>query len=289
MFKALRGKRQSDSAARWLEYIHGFEQKQSIVRDSVCTEAVIKGNECTFLVADSGNAEAQTRGPNGLIPARGDNNAQPTATLREWHDLVRKPNFNVFASQGNQIRIMQNTTMAVVNRKIDQDIIAALNTGTLNTGAAAVASMDLVTKAKTILGNNEVPWDGNVCALISSSFEGYLEGIESYASADYVNVRPLPTSDAAWNDTKKAKIWRGIKWIVHPRLPGKGTNAEKCFMYHRDAVGHGMNRDDMDVAVGYDREQAYSWSRVSADMGSQKLQNQGIVVMNHDGSAHVSA
>ena len=63
------------------------------------------------------------RGVNGLIPARADELEQLTATLVEWHDLVRKTNFNVFASQGNQREIMQKTTMGVINRKIDQDVI----------------------------------------------------------------------------------------------------------------------------------------------------------------------
>ena len=104
------------------EFIAGFEQTESLVRKLVTTEAVIKGNQATFLVADSGGAEAQTRGVNGLIPARADELEQLTAPLVEWHDLVRKTNFNVFASQGNQREIMQKTTMGVINRKIDQDV-----------------------------------------------------------------------------------------------------------------------------------------------------------------------
>ena len=43
------------------------------------------------------------------------------------------------------------------------------------------------------------------------------------------------------------------------------------------------------MKVGYDDEQAYSWARCSIDMGAAKLQNTGIVVMNHDGSAFASA
>ena len=76
------------------EYIHGFEDRQSILRATTVQEAVIKGNEAIFLVADSGAATAVNRGVNGLIPARADNNNQFTATLLEWHDLVRKTNFN---------------------------------------------------------------------------------------------------------------------------------------------------------------------------------------------------
>ena len=96
-----------------------------MLRDTVTTEAVIKGQQAVFLVAGSGSAAAVTRGTNGRIPARPDSLTQNTCTLQEWHDLVRKTGFNVFASQGNQRAVMQMTTLAVINRKIDSLIINA--------------------------------------------------------------------------------------------------------------------------------------------------------------------
>jgi hypothetical protein len=92
------------------------------------TEAVIKGNQATFLVADSGGATATTRGLNGRIPARADNLNQYTATLVEWHDLVERTSFNLFASQGDGRAIMQRTSQKVINRKTDQDILGELRT-----------------------------------------------------------------------------------------------------------------------------------------------------------------
>src|SRR5215213_1031865 len=139
------------------EFIAGFEEKQSLLRSAVVTESVVKGNTATFLVADSGGASAVTRGVNGLIPARSDNLTQTSATLTEWHDLVQKTGFNVFASQGDQRRIMQETSMRLVNRKIDADIIAQLDTATIDTGAAVTATVALVAKALGYLGNAEVP------------------------------------------------------------------------------------------------------------------------------------
>jgi hypothetical protein len=267
------------------EFIASFEQHQSLVRDSVTTEAVIKGNQATFLVAGSGGASAVTRGVNGLIPARADDLTQSTATLQEWHDLVRKTNFNVFASQGNQREIMQKTTMSVINRKIDSDIITILNTGTQDTGTTATASLMMVLRSKTILGNNGVPFDGNIWGLITPAFEAYLMQIKEFAGREYVTKQPMEGADAAWKDAPGFYRWAGVNWIVHPNLPGKGTNAEKCFMYHKTAIGHAANTEGLQTPVGYDEEQAYSWARASIDMGGVLLQNSGVIVMNHDGSA----
>lgn len=260
------------------EFIAGFEQRQSLVRQTVTTEAQMKGNQATFLVADSGAATAVTRGVNGLIPARADNLNQYTATLAEWHDLVRRTSFNIFASQGDGRAIMQNTTMSVLNRKMDQDIITELNTGTNDTGAAQTGSLSLAMYALTILGNNEVPMDGNVSALITPAYHAYLMQTKEFASADYVNSKPFESGLSMFR-------WANVNWIVHPNLPGKGTSAEKCFMYHKDAIGHAADLGALATAVGYDEEQDYSFARATGYFGSKLLQNKGVVVMNHDGSA----
>ena len=63
-----------------------FEEGTSWLRQTTVTEAVIKGNQATFMVAGSGGATATTRGINGLIVARADSMTQTTATLVEWHD-----------------------------------------------------------------------------------------------------------------------------------------------------------------------------------------------------------
>lgn len=271
------------------ETIDGFEQMQSIVRDSVTTEAVIKGNQATFLVADSGGATAVTRGVNGMIPARADDLTQYTATLVEWHDLVRKTRFNIFASQGDQRAIMQRTTMGVINRKIDSDIITELNTATVNTGSAVTASVALALKAQTILGNSDVPFDGNVWALITPAFRAYLMQTTEFANADYVTRKPFDGGDTMWKDMTGFYRWMEVNWIVHPNLPGAGTTAEKCFMYHRASIGHAADVQGIDTAVGYDDEQDYSYARASMFMGPQILQNSGIVVINHDGSQLTAA
>lgn len=260
------------------EFIAGFEQRQSLVRQTTTTEANVNGNQAVFLVADSGGATAVTRGVNGLIPARPDNLNQYTATLAEWHDLVRRTRFNVYASQGDGRRIMQMTTMGVLNRKIDQDIITELNTATQDTGATATGSLSLSMYALTILGNNEVPMDGNIFALITPAYHAYLMQTKEFASVDYVNSKPFEGQPTMFR-------WANVNWIVHPNLPGKGTATEKCFMYHKSAIGHACDLASVTTAVGYDEEQDYSFARATAFMGSKVLQNSGIVVLNHDGSA----
>lgn len=271
------------------EFIAGFEQHQSLLRDTVTTEAVIKGNTAVFLVADSGGATAMTRGQNGLIPARSDDLTQNSCVLSEWHDLVRKTAFNVFASQGNQRQIMQMTSMGVVNRKIDSQIIGELSNGTQTAGQTAVTgSVALFQHARVVLGNAAVPWDAYITLLATPALLAYLEQAPEFVNAQYVDVRPYAGEDPSWRDKPMAYRWRNCLIIEHPNLTGIGTSAEKCFLYHRSAIGHAANTMDLQTPVGYDQEQDYSWARASIFMGSKLLQNKGVVVINHDGSAYVS-
>jgi hypothetical protein len=263
------------------EFISAFEMRQSLLRSCTITESVIKGNTATFLVAGSGSAAAVTRGVNGLIPARADDLTQTSATLAEWHDLVRKSGFNVFASQGDQRRIMQETTMAVINRKIDADIIAALDTASIDTGTSDTASLRMVMKSLGALGYADVPLEeeNNIFGLITPGFRAYLMETKEFASAEYVDVKPFN------GPVRKMLRWAGVNWIVHPNLTGAQTSTEKCYLFHRNSIGHAVDTAGLSSPVGYDEEQDYSWARASVFMGSKLLQNTGIVQMKHDGSA----
>jgi hypothetical protein len=270
------------------EFIKAFEQHESLLRETVTTEAVIKGQQAIFLVAGSGGATAVTRGVNGLIPARSDNNAQNTCTLQEWHDLVRKTGFNVFASQGNQRSIMQMTTMAVINRQIDFLIINALATGTVAIGTTGVTpNVSLFQNGRVKLSNAFIPWDSNITFLCQPSFLAYLEQAPEFVNAQYVDLRPYADDDTpSWRDKPMAYRWRNALVVEHPYLPNKGTTSETSFLYHKSAVGHAIDTSGIQSPVGYDQEQDYSYARASAYMGALVLQNSGIVVITADGSAY---
>lgn len=271
------------------EFIAGFEQRQSLLRDTVVTEyEKTRGNTVVFLVADSGGVEAKTRGVNGLIPARADDLTQTSLTIGEWHDLVRKTGFNIYASQGDQRRIMQETTQGVLNRKIDDQIIDELNTGTVTVGATSVVpTVDTIQNAQVKLQNASVPWDSNICLLGQPSLISYLEQAPEFSKATYVNMRPWAGEDenANWRDMPMAYRWKNMMVISHPNLPGKATTAEKSFIYHKTSLGHAADKETLSTSVGYNDEHDYSYCRASIFMGAKLLQDSGIVVITGDGSA----
>lgn len=264
------------------ETIAGFEKRQSLTRRTVTIETDINGNQATFLVADSGGATAVTRGVDGDIPTRPDNLNQYTATLQEWHDIPERTRFNIYTSQGKGREIMQQTCMAVINRKIDDDIYTELETATVTWGSAAVATLALIIKAKTKLANAFADNDAELFATISPAYHGYLLGIKEFVSVDYADEQRFGGKmrlDRAFN-------WYGVTWIVDAGLSGVGTSSAKCYMYSQNAIGHACDVENLQTAVGYDDKNDKSWARCTTFMGSALLQNAGVIKMPHDDSAY---
>lgn len=273
----------SDTAIQTMyrnEYVKGFEVRESQLRKLCTTETTQKGGLYVFLVADSGGATTVTRGVNGLIPARTDNLNQFTVTLTEQHDLVQRTGFNIFESQADGRAIMQETSMGTVNRKIDTMILGELQNTTNFAGlTAATASLDMVMYAKTVLGANQVPMDGNIAAVISPAFHAYLMATTEFANVQYVDQKQFPNMPVMFR-------WAGVQFIETPLVTGVGTNLEYCFMFHKSAIGHAMDTKGIQAIVDYNREQDYSFARATIYMGAKLLQTKGVVGMRHDGSKY---
>lgn len=266
------------------QFIDTFEQHVSMFRLTTTREHVINGNSAVFLVAGSGGATAVTRGANGQIPYGATSNTQKTATLVEKHAPFEITGFNIFASQGDQNAIMRKASMSVINRDIDLVNVAILDTATNDTGAAVTASMDLIAKSQAILGINNVPLEdeANIFAAITPAFRAYLLQTTEYASGDFVDIKPLT------GPARKVWRWAGINFFLSTALTGMGTATEKCYMWHRDALGYAINAPEEKTTIGYDEKQETSWSRATVYHGATLLQNSGVVQMLHDGSAYVA-
>lgn len=265
------------------DFVPAFEQKVSLLKLTTTKETVMSGNQATFLVSGSGGDTAVTRGTNGLIPYGNPTNNQYTATLVEKHAPYELTGFNVFASQGDQIKIMRNASIAVINRDIDLTLLGELANATQDFGSGT-ASLTTVMGAQAILGNNDVDVEdeNNMFAVISPAFRGYLMQTTEFSSGDYVDNKPYG------GPVRKMWRWAGINWIVSSRITGLGTASELCYMYHRNAIGYAVNVGEDKIAAGYDEKQDVSWSRASVYHGPKILQNNGIVKITHDGSAFVA-
>jgi hypothetical protein len=262
-------------------FIDQFEVRSSVLRVGTTKEAMKNGQTVTFLVSGSNNDTAVTRGVNGQIPYGNPTNTQLSATLAEKHAPYELTGFNIFASQSDQKAVMRQASMSVINREIDLTILDALSNATIDTGTAAPASLAMVMKAKAYLGNQGIPTQeqDNMFGVITDGFLAYLMQSDTFAHADYVDVKPLVGPD------RKMLRWAGINWMVSPLVTGVGTSNELCYIWHRNALGYAVNVQEESIAIGYDDKQDTSWSRATIYHAAKVLQNTGIVQVKHDGSA----
>lgn len=270
------------------EFIAGFEKRQSLARHTVTTEIMVKGNEAIFLVADTNDAEAVTRGVNGRIPGRPDNLNQFTATLTEWHDKPERTDFNIFASQADGRRIMQQGSMGVINRKVDKDIHSALDGATNDAGALTQTNQgtllaEILDLGVTLSENEANDEYDNIFALITPALRANLQTIRQFSSADYVKLQAFERVPKS-----KAFNWQGINWIVDSALTGVGGATAQCYIYNKRAVGHACDMERLSTLVGYNEEDAYSWARTSAYLGSKILQQSGVIKFTHNDTAIIT-
>lgn len=257
------------------EFTANYEQKQSILRGTVTTEGEVKGNTFVFIIEGTAD-EAVSRGANGLIPVADDTQTNANLTLNEYHHLARKTNFNVFSSSVPQRMSMQRRGIIAINNKTDQLILDQLETTAYNNSSAvAGATLAMLLDGCAKLDEHYVPDDGERYGILTPRAWAHLMKVAQWTSADYVPDRPFMRY-TQW------RLWNGVKWCRHPNLPGKGTAEAKCFVYHKSAIGHGLNQGEMQTRVGVNEEHDYSWARTSAYQGAKMLLDEGVFEMKHN-------
>ncbi len=261
------------------EYVPAFERGETPLRASCVTEANVKGNTAVFLVAGSPTATATTRGTDGLITARSNSNTQNSCTLVELNDLVEGTEFTWDLSQGDQRRIAIEGSTKVIYRSIDQQIIDQLDTATINDSTGTM-TLDKAATALGVLGqaNIDVSDADNLFALVTPAWMKFMMQIPEFSNAFYVDIKPFT------GPMKKYLRWMGVNWISHSGLTGSGTATEKCYMYHRNAIGHAIGKD-ISPDAGFDNKQKMYWANCTAWANAKLLQNSGVVQMLHDGSS----
>ena len=176
---------------------------------------------------------------------------------------------------------MQRTTNKVLKRRIDADIVAQLDTATTNLGGATTMSLASIAKAKVTLGENEVSTEevDKMWAVMTPAVEGYLMQIPEFTKASYVDMKYLT------GPMRRTLRWAGFNWIFHPNLTGVGTAEEKTYFFHQDAIGSAFDSGEgLNVAIGYNDEQDYSYARASSFTAAKMLQQSGMVQFKHDAS-----
>jgi Phage capsid protein len=198
-----------------------YQQMGSKLRNTVRTKNNVVGATTTFQKVGKGTASMKAR--HGKVPVMNVDHTPIECTLQDyyagdWVDQLDelKPNIN-------EQQVVAKAGAYALGRKTDELIISQLGTSNQFAGS----NVDGLTKAKVLtafemLGEVDVPDDGQRFAVVGWKQWSELLNIGEFANADYVGDDDLP-----WKGTQ-AKRWLGSLWLPHSSLPKLDNVRSAC-------------------------------------------------------------
>lgn len=265
------------------EWIVRFQRGETYLKSAVTRETMTQGNQALFAIQGVAPAMSE-RGVDGRIPSRNRTDTQITIPLVELHTKETRTGFNIFTSQSDIREAMQNAGALTAAREVDDRIITALETATnqFNGGTAITTTFGNMLSIQADLQENDVYANDMITFVHTPRSWNRLLSLEEFTSYDFLDRKPL------MGDAQAPVYWKGATHMMHTGLPGQGTATASCFAFAKSSVGHAINEGDIQVAIGYDEEDDYSYARHSLFHGTTVLQQEGLIEFIHDDTAAIS-
>lgn len=253
------------------EEVHqAYQRIGSKLRNTVRTKNGVRGISTTFQKVGKGSASTKAR--HGMVPVMTIDHEPVECQLfdfyaGDWVDRLDELKINI-----DERQVVANAGAFALGRKTDELIVNALDQTTLTAGS----DNEGLTKAKVleafeILGEKDVPDDGQRTAVIGWKQWSDLLALPEFASAEFVGPDELP-----WRGTQ-AKRWLGTLWMPHSGLPIE-NNVRRCFWYHRTAVGQAIGQD-VTTDITWHGDRAAHFVANSMSQGACLIDGDGVVMM----------
>lgn len=247
-----------------------YQQMGSKLRNTVRTKNDVIGATTTFQKVGKGTASTKAR--HGMVPIMNVDHSPVECTLQDYYagDWVDK--LDELKTNINEQQVVARAGAYALGRKTDELIINQLKTATAFAGADTDAlTRDKVLAAFEILGEADVPDDGDRFAVVGWKQWSNLLRVEEFANAEYVGDDQLP-----WRGSQ-AKRWLGTLWLPQSGLPKTG-NVRQCYWYHRTAVGHAVG-SDVKTDITWHGDRAAHFVNNMMSQGACLIDPTGVVIM----------
>jgi len=258
------------------EVHEAYQRQGSKLRATIRSKANIRGSSTIFQRVGRGTATTKSR--NGVVPVMNLEYSAVECFLQDHYagDWVDK--FDELKTAADELGVLASSGAHALGRKTDELIIAALDLATREAVGtqAGQTDNDGMTRSKVLLafemlGQMDVPDDGNRYAVVGWKQWSELLTLQEFANSNYVGADELP-----WKGTQ-AKRWLGATWIPHTGLTATGP-IRSCYFYHKTAVGHAAASEIVtDVTWHGDRAAHFVNSMMS--QGAALIDNAGVVRM----------
>ncbi|OAN50691.1 phage capsid protein [Magnetospirillum moscoviense] len=212
-----------------------YQRQGSKLRNTVRARNNVNGAIAVFQKVGKGSAS--TKGRHGKVPVMNIDHEAVECQLYDYYAGDWNDKLDQLKADVNEEQVLVNAGAYALGRKTDELIITELDKST----NYALDGTTALTKAKVLLGlemlgNADIPDDGERTAVVGWKQWSDLLQIQEFADADYVGSDDLPWKGA------QAKHWLGTLWMPHSGLTKSGT-VRHCYWYHKTAIGHASGCD----------------------------------------------
>ncbi len=258
------------------EVQESYQRQGSKLRPAVRSKSEVRGASTVFQKVGTGTAAAKAR--NGVVPVMNIDHSNVECFLQDyyagdWVDRMDELKTNV-----DERAVVANAGAYALGRKTDELIIAAFDAGTREAigSSSGETDADGMTRAKVLLafqmlGNADVPDDGNRFAVVGWKQWSELLTIQEFANTQYMGPDELP-----WKGTQ-AKRWLGATWMPHSGLTRNGL-LRYCYFFHKTAVGH-ASAAEISTDVTWHGDRAAHFVNTMMSQGAVLVDDTGVVRM----------
>ncbi len=247
-----------------------YQQMGSKLRNTVRVKDNIIGASTTFQQVGKGTASTKAR--HGKVPVMNVAHTPVECLLSDYYAGDWVDSLDEIKSNINERTVTARAGAYALGRKTDELIINQLDTSKNHAGDGADGlTKDKVLEAFEMLGEADVPDDGERYAIVGWKQWSNLLSIEEFANADYVGDNELP-----WRGTQ-AKKWLGALWIPHSGLTLQ-SGVRACYWYHKTAIGHAIG-SHVKTDVTWHGDRAANFVNNMMSQGACLIDTSGVVSM----------
>lgn len=225
--------------------VHQAYQRQgSYLRGACRTKPMVIGNKLVW--QKTGKGVASSKGRHALVPLMNVSHDPVEVTLTDHFAADYVDRFDLLKTNIDEMQVQANAGAWALGRKSDDLIIAAMTKGSADIvhGSAGLTLAKALNIVQTLM-DADVPFDGQVYAIVPPRGWTDLLQLKEFASADYVEKKPFTDGPGyKWKD------WLGINWMWHTGCV-KTSSTWACFAWHKTAVGHAIG-EDVQTVVSYE-------------------------------------
>lgn len=256
------------------EVHEAYQRMGSKLRNTVRNVSNVVGKSTTFQKA--GKGEASTKSRHGMVPVMNLDHTNVECLLQDfyagdWVDKLDELKTNI-----DERQVIAHAGAYALGRKTDTLIVAGLDavTGAQNIAAGGTGmTLTKIMAGMELLGNADVPDDGDRFAIVGWKQWSQLLQIDEFANSQWAGPEELPFKVGS----SMGKKWLGTLWMPFSGLTLASTTRH-CYWYHKSAIGH---------ASGSDVKADITWHGDRAAHFINNMMSQGASLIDEKGIAQI--